>query len=59
MYGEIFALLLSIAIIFVTLIKAHTSQVCTHYCRKSEIPDLLKDLSDDTVIQILVRKEYP
>lgn len=59
MYGEIWAILLSVLIIIVAVLKSRMTTVSTLYCKKSEIADLLHDISDDAVIQISVgRNKY-
>lgn len=54
MHGEIWALFLAVLIILVAVFKSLTTRVSTLYCKKSEILNLLEDISEDTVVQISV-----
>lgn len=54
MYGIIISLLIAVFMILFIIVKAHTTNVHTFYCRKSDVFSLLENIPDDCVIQILI-----
>lgn len=59
MFGAVFALLITLVMIFLVVLKGRRFDGHTFFCRKSELVSIIDTISEDSVIQIWIgRNSY-